>query len=69
MSSKLQIKIIEAFRVEERLGTGLYKLKSVITSNLIILPIEQLIPTRLTETQVTEILTKINGGESREEGN
>ena len=68
MNAKLQTKIIEAFRVEERLGTGLYKLKSVITSNLIILPIEQLIPTRLTEIQVIEILTKINGGEGREEG-
>ena len=68
MAPKLQTRIGDAFKITDRLGTGLYRLVSLTTLKPIILPIEQLIPTRLSEAEVMRILRRINGEEEEEEG-
>ena len=59
MSRKLQIKILQAFKVEARIGTGMYRLIDIQTNERIILPSDQLIRTRLTESEMKDILMKI----------
>ena len=59
MSKKLQIKILQAFKVEARIGTGMYRLIDIQTNERIILPSDQLIRTRLTESEMKDILMKI----------
>ena len=60
MNKKLQVKIIAAFKVLKRVGTGLYKLKDVVTGNEVLLPICQLIRSNLTELEVIDIINQIN---------
>ena len=59
MSRKLQIKILQAFKVEARIGTGMYRLIDIQTNERIVLPSDQLIRTRLTELEMKDILKKI----------
>ena len=59
MAKKLQIKVIHAFEVLERVGTGLYKLKNVSNGELVILPADQLIRTRLTLEEIKQILQNL----------
>ena len=60
MASKLQDKIVQAFRVLDRVGTGLYKVVDVSTGNIQILPGEQLIRAGMSEEEVKGILVKLN---------
>ena len=59
MSKKLQIKILQAFKIESRIGTGMYRLIDIQTNERLILPSDQLIRTRLTELEMKEILMKL----------
>ena len=59
MSRKLQIKILQAFKVESRIGTGMYRLIDIQTNERLILPSDQLIRTRLTELEMKDILMKL----------
>ena len=59
MNSKLQARVVEAFRVLNRLGTGLYRCQNVITDEIVIIPIDQLILCNLTLEQVKTIIEKL----------
>ena len=58
---KLQIKIIDAFEVLSRVGTGLYRVKHIIEDYECLLPICQMIETRLTRGEAQKVLREING--------
>ena len=60
MNKKLQVKIIAAFKVLKRVGTGLYKVKDIVTGTELLLPICQLIRSNLTETETRDIIDQIN---------
>ena len=57
---KLQKKILEAYCVLARVGTGMYRLRNVVTNAIIVLPVDQLITTRLSVDEVIEMLVEIN---------
>ena len=59
-SKKLQAKILEAFQIISRVGTGLYRAKNVSTSEVKLLPICQLIRTRLSINDVKSVLEELN---------
>ena len=59
MARKLQVKVIHAFEVLERVGTGLYKLKNISNDELVVLPADQLIRTRLTLEEIRQILQQL----------
>ena len=59
MNRKLQIKVLTGYRVLERVGSGLYKLKNLMSDEVVILPVDQLVLTNLNKVQVKEILSKI----------
>ena len=59
-NQKLQFKILEAYVVQGRVGTGLYKLGNVITNETVILPIDQLVRCRLGLQDVKKILQELN---------
>ena len=59
MNSKLQARVVEAFSVLNRLGTGLYRCQNVITDEIVIIPIDQLILCNLTLEQVKTIIEKL----------
>ena len=59
LSYKLQVKVVSAFEVVSRVATGLYRLRNILTNELIVLPIDQLIRTSLTKEQMVEVLAKI----------
>ena len=58
---KLQVKVIEAYRIVSKVGSGVYEVKNIRTNELKILPIDQLIKTNLKEGEVIEMLRKLEG--------
>ena len=59
INKKLQVKILSGYQVKERVGSGLYKLRNILTNEIAILPVDQLIETNMNENQVRDILTKL----------
>ena len=58
-SHKLQVKIVDAFQVISRVGTGLYRVKHIMNGEECLLPICQMIETRLTLKEAQKILQEI----------
>ena len=58
-NQKLQIKIIQALMVVDRIGSGMYTLIDIVTGNKLFLPIDQLIRTRLTRDQAEKLIKKV----------
>ena len=60
MNPKLQRKITTALKIMQRVASGHYRCIDLITKNILIVPVEQMIRTNLNESQVIEILDKMN---------
>ena len=59
MNKKLQYKITQAFIIQKRVGSGLYKVADVENGEISILPIDQMIRTKLSLEEVRDMLTKL----------
>ena len=59
MNKKLQLKILEAYEVEERLGTGLYRVRNVENDEVLVLPVDQLVRCGLNKGEVLKILNEL----------
>ena len=59
MAAKLQVKILHGYEVEERIGTGMYRMVNIKTGERVILPCDQIIRTKLTKAEMLAILDKI----------
>ena len=59
VNRKLQFRIIQAFIVLKRVGSGLYKVEDIESGLIAILPVDQLIRTRLTIPEVKQILQRL----------
>ena len=59
MNKKLQFKVIEAYEIMDRVGTGLYKVRNVETKEMLVLPVDQLIKCRLNREEVMKVLNEI----------
>lgn len=59
-NKKLQKKIVQALKVISRVGTSMFKLMDIETGRVMILPLDQLISTKLTEAEAKAILIKLN---------
>ena len=59
VNRKLQFKIIEAYEILGRVATGLYRVKNVESGAVSILPIDQLIRTRLSLDEIRGVLGKL----------
>ena len=60
MNPKLQNKIASGLRIISRVASGHYRAEDLMTGQIVIVPVEQLIRTNLNEAQVKEILGKMN---------
>ena len=58
-NKKLQLKILEAYKVESRVGTGMYQLRNLEDNSTIILPCDQLIRTNLNESEAKKLISDI----------
>ena len=59
MKSKLQQKIVQAFEAVNRVGTGMYRLRNLLSGELVVLPLDQLIRTNLSKPEVMSILAEL----------
>ena len=59
MNPKLQRKIATALKILSRVASGHYRCEDVTTKQILIVPVEQMIRTNLTESQVKEVLRKM----------
>ena len=57
---KLQIKVIEAFKIISKVASGVYKVKNIVTGEIKLIPIDQLIKTNLREDEIREMLEKLS---------
>ena len=58
---KLQAKIIEAYIINKRVGSGLYLVEQIETKEVKLLPVCQLIRTRLSIEEVRNVIREISG--------
>ena len=61
---KWQIKINGIYKVVSRVGTGLYKLLNVLTSEHVILSGDQLIRSRLSEEEAKTLYAELTDGQA-----
>ena len=59
-NKKLQKKVIQALKVIGKVGTSMFKLRDLMTEKVMILPLDQLISSKLTEIEAKELLIKLN---------
>ena len=59
-NKKLQIKVIEAFRIMNKVASGVYRVKNIITGEIKLIPIDQLIKTNLGDDEIREMLEKLS---------
>ena len=60
-NAKLQVKIIEAYKIVNKVGSGVYEVKNIKTNEIKYLPIDQLVKTNLKEGEVLAMLDKLAG--------
>ena len=58
---KLQVKVVEAYKIVSKVGSGVYEVRNIRTNELKMLPIDQLIKTNLKEEEVVEMLRNLEG--------
>ena len=56
---KLQIKVIEAFKILNKVASGVYRVQNLISGEVKFIPIDQLIKTNLNENEIREMLEKL----------
>ena len=59
-NQKLQVKILEAYKIVSKVASGIYEARNLVTGEIRVLPVDQMVRTMLKEQDVLKILTDLN---------